>query len=177
MSDPGTSPAAAEKEDDAAAKQRRRAKMQRGMLGPTTHAPRDMGVVGAIQALKAEADAFEACLEHIVKGGTDKFNPYLSGSSGSAHYTEQSDAQVTSNDDLYKTVPFKCNERTGTMKHTLDPVMCLGVHVALIEKLTVSHHIEDDGLPSLTLDARGGQVAGNLSKSGGFTVLSRVPER
>ena len=127
-----------------------------------------MGVVGAIQALKAEADAFEACLEHIVKGGTDKFNPYLSGSSGSAHYTAQSDAQVTSNDDLYKTLLFKCNERTGTMKHTLDPVLCLGVHVALIEKLTVSHRIEEDGLPSLTLDARGGQVVGNVSKSGGF---------
>jgi hypothetical protein len=129
-----------------------------------------MGLLGTIQVLKSEArDLRLAGVAHLLKSSEEEFklhlSTYLSGTSARTHTDAAGDPYLVKNGEVIPAFGGMMSAMTGTHAVQFNPDVCLNLHIDLIEKLCLSHNLQDDGLPEVFLDSRDGQ---KVHKSGGF---------
>ena len=138
-------------------------KMRR--IGPA-FSTADMGVMGALQHLKLEARQLQSAgIRALLAGGPEAMGPhlanYLNGTAARSYEDETGEDMIGSNEQLlagYTSKNITFDEHTLTIKVTYHAELCFGLHIDLIEKLKTGP-LAEDGLPTLFLDAQGGQPA------------------
>ena len=134
-----------------------------------------MGTMGALAALKAEADNIKSAGVMHVLQHEDNLTPllhtYLSGTAAVTHNDESGVEYEELNRKQYAAPPHTIYEgsKTGTHGVQLDKEVALNLFITLVQALKTTT-VDDDGSPKLCLDGPEG-MATMLRGTGGFQKL------